>query len=107
MSILDRDKVDGIGKNEEENKIALLIADHLNWDNEIEHLTLIQDKINAYISFIESGQAYNIYEDIKVIEGYIIDLRFKYKPSLNFYKLLDVFKSSTKDLAVEFRIHES
>ncbi|WP_336619240.1 DUF6572 domain-containing protein, partial [Bacillus paranthracis] len=47
MSILDKNKIDGIGKSMGENKLALMIADHLDWENELQHLTLLQDKINA------------------------------------------------------------
>ena len=62
-----------------ENKLALMIADHLDWENELQHLTLLQDKINAYVSFIESGQIYSVYPDAKLVDGFIFDLRFKYK----------------------------
>ena len=31
MSILDKNKIDGIGKSKTENKIALMIVDHLAW----------------------------------------------------------------------------
>jgi hypothetical protein len=32
MSIVDVDKVAGIGKSRTENKLALLLTDHLEWD---------------------------------------------------------------------------
>ncbi|WP_346426369.1 DUF6572 domain-containing protein [Bacillus cereus] len=32
-----------------------MIIDHLDWENTLQHLTLLQDKINAYVSFIENG----------------------------------------------------
>jgi len=35
----------------------LTISDHLPWDeDEGEHLQLLQDKLNAYLRFIESGE---------------------------------------------------
>ena len=42
------------------------IIDHLDWKNEEEHLLLLQEKINMYLTFIESGQ---IYEDAPEREG--------------------------------------
>ncbi|MFF2484316.1 DUF6572 domain-containing protein [Paenibacillus sp. NPDC058071] len=107
MSVLDKNKIDGIGKSESDNKVALMIADHLDWENELEHLTLLQDKINAYLSFIESGQIYNVYPDAKSVDGFIIDLRFRYKPTENCNKLLEFFRKSTQDLNIEFELHES
>ncbi|MGA3599127.1 DUF6572 domain-containing protein [Lysinibacillus agricola] len=107
MSILEKNKIDGIGKSKTENKIALMIADHLEWEDEFQHLTLLQDKINAYVSFIESGQVYSVYPDAKSIDEFIIDLRFKYKPTENCYKLLEFFRNSTQDLKIEYKIYTS
>lgn len=106
MSILEKNKVDGIGKNEIENKIALMIADHLDWQNEFEHLTLLQNKINAYISFIESGQIYDVYPDAKLADGFILDFRFKYKITDNCKKLLGVINENLKHLEIELKINE-
>ncbi|OKP95667.1 DUF6572 domain-containing protein [Paenibacillus sp. P46E] len=107
MSVLDKNKIDGIGKSKSENKLALMIADHLDWENEHQHLTFLQDKINAYISFIESGQVYSLYPDSKLVDGFIFDLRFAYKPTENCNKLLELFRKSTQDLKIDFEIYES
>jgi hypothetical protein len=106
MSILEKNKVDAIGKSKIENKVALMIADHLDWENELEHLTLLQDKINSYISFIESGQVYNVYSDAKSVDGFIFELEFKYKVTENCKKLLDVFRKSTQDLRIDIKVNE-
>ncbi|HGG9734529.1 TPA: DUF6572 domain-containing protein, partial [Neisseria meningitidis] len=56
MSILEENVIDSASI---ENGILILtISDHLKWDNE--HLFLLQEKINSYIQYIESGQ---IFED--------------------------------------------
>ncbi|WP_420843048.1 DUF6572 domain-containing protein [Geothrix alkalitolerans] len=34
----------------------LVIADHLDWTLEDEHLLALQAKLNAYLAFVESGQ---------------------------------------------------
>lgn len=106
MSILEKNKVDGIGKSKTENKVALMIADHLDWENELQHLTLLQDKINSYISFIESGQIYDVYPDAKSVDGFIFDFRFKYKITKNCKKLLEVIKNNTLDLRIDLIINE-
>ncbi|MGG3891368.1 DUF6572 domain-containing protein [Metabacillus fastidiosus] len=107
MSVLERNKIDGIGKSRAGNKLVLMIADHLNWENELQHLTLLQDKMNAYISFIESGQVYSLYPDIESVDGFIFELRFKYKPTENCKRLLEVFRKNTQDLRIEVKIYES
>ena len=106
MSILDKNKVDGIGKSKTENKLALMIADHLDWENELQHLTLLQDKINTYISFIESGQIYSVYPDAKSVNGFIFDFRFKYKTTENCKRLLEVIRKNTQDLRIDLKVNE-
>lgn len=62
MSILDTKIIDmwGIPKWDL-SKIVLCVSDHLEWGDKAEqgeHLQLLQDKLNAYIAFIESGEIY-------------------------------------------------
>jgi len=46
----------------DKNDVAILtIVDHLEWDSENEHLMILQDKINGYLSAIESHELYEKY----------------------------------------------
>lgn len=56
MSILDTDKIDTIATKPDSNVVKLVIADHLDWVDADEHCVLLQEKINTYIEFVESGQ---------------------------------------------------
>jgi hypothetical protein len=57
MSVDEGNKIDMVITDKAKTRVALVIADHLDWENdESEHLVLLQDKINAYLHFIESGQ---------------------------------------------------
>jgi hypothetical protein len=38
--------------------VVLTISDHLPWDAINEHLFALQEKLNRYLSFIESGEIY-------------------------------------------------
>lgn len=55
MSVEDKNKIDAISTNNN-NQVALTISDHLLWDDNNEHLIILQDKINSYLDFLESGQ---------------------------------------------------
>ncbi|AZE16761.1 hypothetical protein C4K09_2300 [Pseudomonas chlororaphis subsp. aureofaciens] len=62
MSVTDTEVIDmwGIPKWDH-NKIVLGITDHLGWADKTEqgeHLLALQEKLNAYIAFIESGDIY-------------------------------------------------
>ncbi len=42
-----------------EDEVMLTISDHLEWDDE--HLFFLQEKINCYLAFIESGETFETY----------------------------------------------
>lgn len=62
MSVTDAKTIDMWGIPKWDNtKIILGIADHLEWGDTAqqgEHLLVLQEKINNYIAFIESGEIY-------------------------------------------------
>lgn len=78
MSIEQTDIVDAIGEDELGN-IILTISDHLDWSSDNKHLFLLQDKINLYLAFLESGEVYRSYLNSKG-KKFIIDVVFKYQP---------------------------
>jgi hypothetical protein len=57
MSIEQTNIVDFLSIDKASGDVFLTISDHLAWDeNEGTHLELLQDKLNAYLRFIESGE---------------------------------------------------
>jgi len=56
MSILETEKIDMIGTRPGNNLVKLVVADHLDWEDVDAHCRLLQEKINTYIAFVESGQ---------------------------------------------------
>lgn len=65
MSVIDVNKVDAISIDRTNGSVKLTIADHLDWEDTLSHLLLLQDKINAYLAFYESGQIYQSYPKSK------------------------------------------
>ena len=62
MTIEDIDKVDRIGIDRITWDVHLLISDHLDWnESEGEHLLMLQNKLNTYLEFVESGELYTAY----------------------------------------------
>jgi hypothetical protein len=60
MSVDQTDKVDFITIDNASGDLWLTISDHLPWDeNEGDHLILLQDKLNTYLRFIESGEVFS------------------------------------------------
>lgn len=104
MSVLDYEKVDGIAKGSDLKSIRLLISDHLNWENEYEHLLALQEKINSYISFCESQQYNAIYKNY-VVEYAVFEIHFKYEPTANAIKFLETVNKQLNELGIVIEVH--
>jgi hypothetical protein len=55
MTIDDVDKIDFVTISDG-GEALLTISDHLPWDDQSRHLLLLQEKLNAYLRFTESGE---------------------------------------------------
>lgn len=62
MTIEQLDIVDFI-LVEPEGDTVLTVSDHLAWEDEKEHLRHLQEKLNAYVRFIQSGEIYEKWPD--------------------------------------------
>ncbi len=56
MSITDTNKIDIVATRPDSSIVRLVITDHLDWDDFDTHAQLVQDKVNTYLEFVESGQ---------------------------------------------------
>jgi len=63
VSVENTTVVDAIGVERDSDKVILTISDHLDWSDERAHLLALQEKINTYLRFIESGEIDETYAD--------------------------------------------
>ena len=80
MSIDQTDVIDLAAIDRASGDLWLTISDHLPWDkNEGDHLILLQNKLNAYLRFIESGE---VFKKVPAAEGrnIVINLVGKFPP---------------------------
>jgi hypothetical protein len=82
MAIDDLDKIDLLVTDREKTFVRLVITDHLDWkeSDEGHHLELLQDKINAYLHFVEDGQLAQTRPDLEGVPV-VIRVEAKYEPS--------------------------
>jgi hypothetical protein len=81
LAIDNPNVIDVIGTDPTTCEVVLSIADHLEWDDDrSEHLLLLQEKINRYIGFIESGELLEFRPDA-VSQPIHIHVVCKYPPS--------------------------
>ena len=68
-------------------RAVLTITDHLPWDYE-NHLQVLQEKLNKYLAFVESGEVYDKYPESKNRE-FLFKVSCKFAPdsqALDFFK---------------------
>lgn len=78
MSIDQTSVVDAIGVDNSSGDVILTITDHLEWSSN-DHLLMLQEKLNAYLSFVESGEILNTLTDAKG-RNVLINVVCKYPP---------------------------
>ena len=102
MAVDKSSQIDAIANDKENACLVLLITDHLNWDNEFEHLKILQDKINAYVAFIESKQYDEIYPnaDFKMA---MIEIHFKYDITDSCQKFLQVAQDQLGQIGIKIK----
>ena len=100
MSINQTGTIDIISANPEGN-IVLTISDHHSWE-ETWHFQLLEDKINAYLQFIESGQIFEEYPN-SIGKKLVIETAMKYKPTSEALSFLEKIKDIVEGAGIEFR----
>ncbi|MEL0628049.1 DUF6572 domain-containing protein [Psychromonas aquatilis] len=80
MSVVDTDSIDAIGMEKEAKRVFLSIIDSLLWDDENIHLFTLQEKINTYLYFIESGELSKALPDAVGFDV-VIELILKHMPN--------------------------
>ena len=68
LNIENTDTIDGMAYEQDTSSLILLLADGMDWSDMNRHLFLLQEKLNTYIWYIDSGQYEEKYPNVKRIE---------------------------------------
>lgn len=108
MSVEEKNKIDII-TTDKQGILVLTISDHLEWDSDSdsdsEHLLILQEKINSYLDFLESGQIYESYPSA-VDKEIMIQIVFKYLPNRIAQEFLDVVKEFLNEKGYDFKFYQ-
>ena len=99
MTVEQTDVVDFVSVNRADGRVVLTVSDHLSWEDD-EHLLTLQEKLNAYISFVESGQLLRDYPDA-TDRAVRIEIVCKYPPSELALKFLNLVRGRFDEMGVE------
>ncbi len=102
MTIEQAEKIDFIATLPDGLGVELTISDHLEWDEKNEKYLMIQEKLNAYLEFIESGQLYQEYPNAKGA-SLSISLISKYPPDTNAREFLSELVKAISEYSVVFK----
>jgi len=102
MSVSDIDIIDLISTDPSGN-IVLTISDHLEWDEELEHILLLQNKINNYLKFIETKQIYTDYPTAKG-KNIIINICAKFLPNDSADQFLEMARQTVQSVGLDLRV---
>lgn len=105
MSITETRKIDIIATRPNSSIVKLVIADHLEWDDLDAHAKLIQEKINTYLEFIESGQlARTQTPPLPKAPRVHIELALQHEPSREAQQFLSRVREFLGAVGIEFTV---
>lgn len=103
MAIEKTDVVDAVGIETATGDVVLTIIDFLDWESsEAQHMHMLQDKLNTYLRFIESGELLESYP-AAVGRRIVISLVGCYEPSAAALRFLAVARQSIEAAGFGFR----
>ena len=101
MSIEQSNTIDFIGIDKTCGSTILTITDHLEWGSR-EHLIPIQEKLNSYLTFIESGEILDSYPAAND-KPTRIDIFFLFEPDEEGTKFLSLCDEIIRNAGFGFR----
>ena len=97
MSIEQTSVIDAIGTDKTSGKVHLTVADHWEWNTE--HMLKLQEKLNTYFDFVESGEIYSTYPDAAG-RDVVIDIILKHRPDNDAALFLEKVRSITEKAGI-------
>ncbi len=102
MTIEQSNVIDFMGIDPKTGRVILFISDHLEWGPYDDlHMDLLDAKINAYVSAIESGEIYELYPKAAGRE-FIITTQAKYPLNETGRRFFEEIRFGLSRFGVEF-----
>lgn len=100
MSIDQAKVVDVISADPVSGAVTLTVTDHLEWGNG-EHLLLVQEKLNSYLAFVESGEVFESYPNAvgKLIK---FDVVCRFQPDEEAIRFFALCGAAVKNAGFDF-----
>ncbi len=63
MAVDDHKTIDLASVIGDSGTVLLVVSDHLDWSDTLDHQEKLQSKLNAYLAFVESGEIFDRFPD--------------------------------------------
>jgi hypothetical protein len=100
MSVENPNVIDIIRSEKDGGRVTLTITDHLEWGDG-KHLLKLQDKLNKYLAFIESGEILEKYPGAQG-KAVKINVACKFRPDSEGEKFLHLCRGKIAEAGFEF-----
>lgn len=112
MAVDNPNVVDGMAFDKERNALVMLLTDSFKWVGgvgedilpEYNHLLMLQEKLNSYISFIEEKQYISNFPEAEV-EMSVIEIHFMYDITENCKKFLQTVQQQISELKIKIEAY--
>lgn len=99
MNIELTSQIDAIGTSAETGDVILSVIDGSEWSGE--HLLLLQEKLNTYLRFVESGEVYSVYPSA-LGKAIVIHVYWRVPPSRDAEAFLSKVTSIMEEAGLRF-----
>ena len=103
MSIIDPTIVDAQSVTPDGKGVALLISDHLTWENEQKHLEALQEKLNAYVAYLRGGQFAQHFPGMEFFYA-VIDIHFLHGITARCQQFLKAVQQSVGEFGIQISV---
>lgn len=100
MSIRDPSVIDFVGSDLLRGRLVLTVADDLAWDDPASHLAALEKKLGTYVSFLESGQVYELHPGGRA-QGICIEVVFEKAPPEDGRRFLIAAEAALRERGLE------
>lgn len=88
MAVDQPNVIDVAGISKSTGEMTLTISDHLDWADTVMHQTMLQEKFNAYLAFVESGEIFRRFPEAEN-RMIVFKVVFKFVPDRDGILFLD------------------
>jgi len=103
MALAKTQIIDAVGICKQTGCVVLSLMDEENWDDEADHMKLLQDKLANYLRFVESGDMHKAYPKAQG-RAARIEIRGRCRPPEQAHRFLEQTAQRVQAKGIELQV---